>query len=512
MGMKDFSTEEEVSLLIDILPERVREKLSLGSDRAALIEVVLDLGRPVEARFDNHRVMYIPGDPVSQKEIDAIIFALGEFTSDNRAGISRTLHRISSLRNRQGKIIGLTCRVGRSIYGTIDIIKDVIESGKNILFMGPPGIGKTTKLREAARILADDFNKRVVVVDTSNEIAGDSDIPHPSIGRARRMQVSSPKFQHAVMIEAVENHMPEVVIVDEIGTEEESFAARTIAERGVQLIGTAHGVILENILKNPTLSDLVGGIQSVILSDEESKRRGTQKAILERKALPTFNVAIEIRERDKFAIYFDVAQAIDKLLRGGKPTPEIRVRTADGKIKIEQKAEEEMPEMTQEEEKKAAQKLEKGPVKIYPFAVNRGQLERAIYALEVPAAVVNSADEADIILTVKSRAKPTARIVKIAEEHRVPLHIIRKNISSQIVKFLRFYFHAVEYDDIEEIAKKEAREAGKIVLNTKEPQDLSPQNAYIRRLQHQVIEEMGLRSSSVGEEPTRHLRIYPSEK
>ncbi|MDD5383236.1 MAG: ATPase, T2SS/T4P/T4SS family, partial [Candidatus Margulisbacteria bacterium] len=294
--------DEEVLKLLEVLPPRVKKTLLEHPDINTLIEVVLDMGKPAEARFDK-TIYYVPGDQVIQEDIDYVVGKVGVFTDDNRAGIERTLHRISCIRNRTGRIIGLTCRVGRAIYGTNDIIEDVIESGKNILFMGPPGIGKTTKLREAARVLSDEFKRRVIVVDTSNEIAGDGDIPHSGIGRARRMQVSSPDLQHKVMIEAVENHMPEVIIVDEIGTEAEAAACRTIAERGVQLIGTAHGNTLENIISNPTLSDLAGGIQSVILGDEEATRRHTQKAVLERKAPPSFDIAVEIQERDKFAIY-----------------------------------------------------------------------------------------------------------------------------------------------------------------------------------------------------------------
>ena len=263
---------------------------------------------------------------------------IGAFGKDNRAGIERTLHRISAIRNRQGRVIGLTCRIGRAVYGTIDIIRDIVESGKSILMLGRPGRGKTTKLREVARVLSDEFKKRVIIVDTSNEIAGDGDIPHPAIGRARRMQVAAPEDQHAVMIEAVENHMPEVVVIDEIGVEQEAFAARTIAERGVQLVGTAHGNSLENLLMNPTLSDLVGGIQAVTLSDEEAKRRGTQKTVLERKAPPTFDVIIEIMEMDKLAIHHDVTRTVDKMLRGGQPRPEIRVRNAAGEVEVVQKS------------------------------------------------------------------------------------------------------------------------------------------------------------------------------
>jgi len=412
------------------------------------------------------------------------------------------------MRNRTGKIIGLTCRVGRVIYGTIDIIRDTIESGKNTLFLGPPGIGKTTKLREAARVLSDDFNKRVVVVDTSNEIAGDGDIPHPGIGKARRMQVAKPELQHKVMIEAVENHMPEVVIVDEIGTEAEAAACRTIAERGVQLIGTAHGNTIENVVSNPTLSDLVGGIQSVILGDDEAKRRHTRKAILERKAPPTFDLAIEIRERDKFAVYPNVAMAVDSLLRGRMPQPEIRVRTAGGKIEI-QKAPPMMPEPSPEELEKAAREKGRGPVRIYPFGINRGHLERAMRAMQLPAVVAPSLDEADLVLTTKPKARPGTKIVVAAEEHGLPIHVIKKNVSSQIMKFLKYYFKVGSREENEDIAMREAADAITQVKKSNKSLDLNPQNAYIRRLQHQLADQTGVRSESVGEEPKRRLRIYP---
>jgi stage III sporulation protein SpoIIIAA len=499
--------DEELLKLLEVLPPRVKQALLKHSEINTLIEVVLDLGKSPEARFDKE-VFYIPGDMVSQEDLDFVVGKVGEFTGDNRAGIERTLHRISCMRNRFGKIVGLTCRVGRSIVGTIDILRDVIESGKNTLFMGPPGIGKTTKLREAARVLSDEFNKRVVVVDTSNEIAGDGDIPHPGIGKARRMQVAAPELQHKVMIEAVENHMPEVVIVDEIGTEAEATACRTIAERGVQLIGTAHGNSLENIVSNPTLSDLAGGIQSVILGDEEAKRRRTQKAILERKAPPTFDIAIEIQERDKFAIYHNVAKAVDALLRGRVSRPEIRVRTAGGKIEV-QKAPEEIPEPTFEEAEKVKIEKGKGPVRIYPFGVNRGHLERAMRAMQLPAVVAPSLDEADLVVTTKPKARPGTKIMRAAEEHHLQVHVIRKNVSSQIMKFLKYYFGAGSKEESEEIALREVDEAIDQVKNTKKSVDLNPQNAYIRRLQHQRVGEAGLNSESVGEEPKRRLRIYP---
>lgn len=501
--------DDELNCLLSVLPSRVKDVLSEQPDINSLIEVVLDLGKPAEARFAQ-RVFYIPGDNVSQEDIDYVVSKVGEFTSDNRAGIERTLHRISCMRNRRGKIIGLTCRVGRSIIGTIDVIRDVIESGKNTLFLGPPGIGKTTKLREAARVLSDQFDKRVVVVDTSNEIAGDGDIPHPGIGKARRMQVPTPELQHKVMIEAVENHMPEVVIVDEIGTEAEALACRTIAERGVQLIGTAHGNSLDNIISNPTLSDLVGGIQSVILGDEEAKRRRTQKAILERKAPPTFDIAIEIRERDTFAIYHDVAKAVDSILRGHPLEPEVRVRTVDGKFEVRQAATKPMPELTEEEIKKAEkEKGEHKVLRIYLFGINKQHLERALRAMRLPAVTASSLDEADLVLTTKSKARPGTKIMVAAEEHNLPVHVIKKNVSSQIVKFLKYYFRVGGGEESEEIALREVEEAIEQVKKTKKSVDLNPQNAYLRRIQHQKVDEAGLHSESVGEEPKRRLRIYP---
>ncbi|HKS41359.1 MAG TPA: AAA family ATPase, partial [Blastocatellia bacterium] len=300
-NQKERTSTDNLDLLLVVLPPPIRDALGRDGNIESLIEVVLDLGRQPEARYPGEAV-YLNDSLVTREDIQYVESRVGHFTRDNRAGIERTLHRISAMRNRVGNIVGLTCRVGRAIYGTVDIIRDIVESGKSLLLMGKPGVGKTTLLREAARVLADDLEKRVIVVDTSNEIAGDGDVPHPGIGRARRMQVPDPEHQHQVMIEAVENHMPEVIVIDEIGTAQEALAARTIAERGVQLIATVHGNTLENLMINPTLSDLVGGIQPVTLSDEEARRRGTQKTVLERKAPPTFDVLIEIQHIDRLAI------------------------------------------------------------------------------------------------------------------------------------------------------------------------------------------------------------------
>src|SRR5438034_1828111 len=319
------------------MPPHIRDALHHQADLRNLIEAVLDLGRPPEARFPN-RAINMSDSPITREDLDYLTHRAGAFTQDNRAGIERTLHRISAIRNRRDIVVGLTCRVGRAVFGAVDILRDVVESGKSLLLLGRPGVGKTTLLRESARVLSTELNKRVMLVDTSNEIAGDGDIAHPGIGTGRRMQVPRPDLQHAVMIEAVENHMPEVIVIDEIGTEAEALAARTIAERGVQLIATAHGNSLDNLLMNPTLSDLLGGIHAVTLSDEEARRRGTQKTVLERKAPPTFDTLVEIRSRDEFSVYHETASVVDASLRGRSIRPEVRIRKEGGYEVVEEAA------------------------------------------------------------------------------------------------------------------------------------------------------------------------------
>ena len=323
LEVKTSEITDDLPQLLEVLPEYIRSKITDHPKQDRLIEVILDLGRLPEARFSDS-VEYLSEAPVSKADLEYCVARVGHFGGDNRAGLEKTLHRISAMRNRAGEIIGLTCRVGRAVFGTISMIRDLVETGESILMLGRPGVGKTTALREIARVLADDLMKRVVIIDTSNEIAGDGDIPHPAIGRARRMQVAKPEQQHQVMIEAVENHMPEVIVIDEIGTELEALAARTIAERGVQLVGTAHGNRLENLIKNPTLSDLVGGIQSVTLGDDEARRRGSQKSVLERKAPPTFDIAVEMLERQRWVVHEDVSETVDYLLRGRVPGQQVR--------------------------------------------------------------------------------------------------------------------------------------------------------------------------------------------
>ena len=326
---------DNLAELLDILPTDLKAAIS-PEERSQLIEIVLDLGRQPEARFS--RTAYLRENPVTREELDGVEARFGAFGDDNRAGLPATLHRISAMRNRRGEVVGLTLRVGRAVTGIVDILRDLIESGQSLLLMGRPGLGKTTLLREMARVLADEDGKRVVIVDTSNEIAGDGDVPHPAIGRARRMQVPHVAQQHDVMIEAVENHMPEVIVIDEIGRMEETLAARTIAERGVQLIATVHGNTLDNLVANPSMSDLIGGIQTVTLGDEEARRRRTQKTVLERKAPPTFDVVVEMIERDKIAVRRPVADVVDAILRGHPAPPEMRWRDENGEIQIMQPA------------------------------------------------------------------------------------------------------------------------------------------------------------------------------
>jgi stage III sporulation protein SpoIIIAA len=412
------------------LPTWVTEILREEDMLVDLIEVVLDLGREAEARYPGS-IKYLSDKLVTQEDIEHVVRAIGDFGADNRAGIERTLHRISCIRNRKGKIVGLTCRVGRAIQGTIDIVRDLVESGRSILFLGRPGVGKTTKLREMARILSDDLHKRVVLIDTSNEIAGDGDIPHPAIGRSRRMQVRTPAEQHAVMIEAVENHMPEVIIIDEISTEAEADAARTIAERGVQLIGTAHGNSIENLILNPSLNDLVGGIESVTLGDEEAKRRGTQKSVLERKSPPTFDIAVEIQDRYQLAIHIDVADVVDQYLRGKMPAPEIRMIDEQGNVKkIKDQSEDmqrHMVNVTGERESE---------LHVYPYAVSRSQLERVIKTMRLPVRITKNLDEADLLMLLSSYKKHR-KIIDAAEARQIPVHMVRANTIYQIQKSLR---------------------------------------------------------------------------
>jgi len=549
LSANQLRVTDNLAQLLDILPPALRGALEREDTLETLIEIVLDLGRDAEARFADGRVVWLRESiPVTNEDIEFVTARVGAFGKDNRAGIERTLHRISGIRNRQGKVIGLTCRIGRAVYGTIDIIRDIVESGKSILMLGRPGRGKTTKLREMARVLSDEFKKRVVIVDTSNEIAGDGDIPHPAIGRSRRMQVPLPEDQHAVMIEAVENHMPEVIVIDEIGVEAECLAARTIAERGVQLIGTAHGNSLENLLMNPTLSDMVGGIQTVTLSDEEAKRRGTQKSVLERKAPPTFDVIIEIMEVDKLAIHHDVMRTVDKMLRGGQPRPEIRVRNASGQVEVVQKSD---IDASRPHENGTGSLFEHdgsgdGPVaraaynrtsmaaafqdagsptlppvvqghkavRVFPYGANRSRLDRAIRSLRVPVLIAKDIREADVILALKANFRKEPAKLADGINRNLPTYVIKSNTYTQIETVLREIFQ-MPTDQIptevseEDLAVQQAEEAVEELLgdDALKSLELPPQNSFMRRLQHQIAENNKLVSESIGTEPNKRVRI-----
>ncbi len=495
---------DNLDLLLMVLPPRVRDEIEPLEDLPALLEVVLDLGRPPEARFP-WRAIELCRDPVTREDLDYMTARIGIFTQDNRAGIERTLHRISALRNRLGEIVGLTCRVGRAVYGTVEIVRDVVESGRSVLLLGRPGVGKTTLLREAARVLADDLNKRVIIVDTSNEIAGDGDIPHPGIGRARRMQVPAPERQHAVMIEAVENHMPEVVVIDEIGTEAEALAARTIAERGVQLIATAHGISLENLISNPTLADLIGGIQAVTLGDEEARRRHTQKTVLERKAPPTFDVLIEIRDKDRFAVHADVAQMVDAMLRGQPARAEIRVRHPDGGVEIETPA----PGVPPLPHPEPTPPLARHALRIFPYAVSRERLDRAIRDLGVDAVVCTQPRNADVVVTLRSLAKKRPKKLRELMVDSSRVHAIGGNTQARIAEFLRELFDLPSINGEEQQALREADDAIAAVIAHRQAVVLQPQNAHFRHLQHKLAEAHGLSSESTGRGPFRRVVIRP---
>jgi stage III sporulation protein SpoIIIAA len=675
---------DDLDALLSALPPEIVAAVHALPNKEDVIEVVLDLGRQPEARFPDGEVTLLDRE-ITEADIAHVVEHIGSFGDDNRAGIERTLHRISAIRNRTGKIVGLTCRIGRAVYGTIEIIGDFVESGKSILIMGRPGIGKTTMLREAARVLADDLGKRVVVVDTSNEIAGDGDIPHPAIGKARRMQVRTPSLQHEVMIEAVENHMPQVIVIDEIGTELEAQAARTIAERGVQLIGTAHGNNLDNLMLNPTLSDLIGGIQSVTLGDEEARRRRTQKSVLERKAPPTFDVIIEIQDRERVTVHADVAETVDSMLRGDQVAPELRWRDEEGVHRSQarprpspreqigaerfaglvgtgqpwrmepgwrgdgsyrsggyrdverggslrsgyrpgasggwrqtrggppregsprgslggvaseagtprfavpplstrlpgsvedapfvageiadrgplergagtvvdtparEQRELERQKAWRDQATKALTALHAdegtGPVnaddledddddltnapigieegehgqgvltpggsplptlRILPQGISRKRLEQAIRDLQLPVVIAREVDDADVVMTLRNEYKQKTPMLREAEERALPIYVLKSNTVPQMQSSLTSIF-SLEIDP-REAAMRETEEAIGIVLNNSEPVELSPQNAYIRRLQHQMAERANIVSRSRGREPYRRVRLYP---
>ncbi len=502
---------DDLNALLNALPPHVAEPLrEQPSDH--LLEVVLDLGRMPEARYPDEEVVLSERE-VTEEDIGYVVANIGIFGDDNRAGIERTLHRISAIRNRTGRIVGLTCRIGRAVYGTISIIDDLVQSGNSILLLGRPGVGKTTMLREVARVISDDLKKRVIIVDTSNEIAGDGDIPHPAIGRARRMQVPTPALQHAVMIEAVENHMPEVIIIDEIGTELEAAAARTIAERGVQLVGTAHGNTLENLILNPTLSDLVGGIQSVTLGDDEARRRGTQKSILERKAPPTFDVVVEIRSWRQVVVHEDVASVVDSILRGRTISPSTRTLDDDGQVvKQEQEAPKaKAPTATAPSRRNgsAQDQDNRRVIKVFPFGVSRSKFEQAIKASQLPVVLADRIEGSDALITLRNYYRKKPQVLRDAESYGIPVHVLKNHTLPQIEQSLLNIIGVEDKGQPLYQALKEAEDAISEVMASEAAVELSPQTSYVRRLQHQLAQRYNLSSRSIGQEPYRRVTIIP---
>ena len=551
---------DDLNQLLEILPKFISKPLKKHPCREQLIEIVLDLGRRPEARFAN-TTEYLAYQTIVWQDLDYILKRLGKFSGDNRAGIEKTLHRISSMRNRQGSVIGLTCRIGRAIFGTVSIIRDLLEQKKSILLLGRPGVGKTTAIREIARVLSDGMQKRVIIIDTSNEIAGDGDLPHPSIGKARRMQVPNHLNQHEVMIEAVENHMPEIIIIDEIGTELEAEAARSIAERGVQVVGTAHGNTLENLIKNPTISDLIGGIQYVTLGDEEAKRRGTSKSILERKAPPTFEAAVEIHDAKIWAIHENVEQSVDFLLQGKnfpvqkrsvvknknaemcvdcriiytkKEFETIKTGTLNSsQVEKKQKPKDCLTSLNKESASNLTKRktnknspFEQDFIFLYPYGINNQDLKSLIRTLKLPIILTKEIYSADKILALANLVKNNRKLKQSSHSKNIPIHTIQSNNLLQIAKALRLVakkgsftfiknkkasirFNSIVQKEFLTPLEETRLAIEEIVISNNAVIDLFPRPNIIRKQQHELISNYHLVGLTVGKGQFKRLRIFP---
>jgi len=534
-----------------VLPPVVQRALAGPEQREGLLEVVLDLGRVPEARYPG-RVLALGNDAIARSDLAAVLQRLGPFGGDNRAGIERTLHRISAIRNRTGDVVGLTCRVGRAVFGTVAMVRDLLDTGHSLLLMGRPGVGKTTALREIARVLADDLQRRVVVIDTSNEIAGDGDIPHPAIGRARRMQVARPELQHQVMIEAVENHMPEVIVIDEIGTELEAQAARTIAERGVMLVATAHGNELANLIRNPTLSDLVGGIQSVTLGDEEARRRRTQKTVLERAAEPTFPLAVEMHSRHRWLVHRDVAGTVDLLLRGQPTHPQVRELGGDGRLVLRDDgpvrpaappawapaaapprrpgpaplAVVPLPDPTAPRPAAATPAPALPALRVYGVGLAAQQLEEAVRRRQLPVQVVEGPEQADAVLSVRGQLGRDPELRRQARDLGLPILVIKSDTPHQLQRAMERLLERrrgggggadgeepaapVRLDDAHAALEECRLAVEQVVLPEGRPVELLPRSEAVRALQAELVHHYRLRSAVFGRGLQQRLRVFPA--
>ncbi|WP_413403872.1 MULTISPECIES: AAA family ATPase [unclassified Synechococcus] len=536
---------DDLQRLLALLPTPVQNALAPAERRSQLLEVVLDLGRIPEARYPG-RSVELGGHCLERQDLEEMVNRIGQFGADNRAGIERTLHRISAIRNRSGAVVGLTCRVGRAVFGTVAIVRDLLDSGESLLLMGRPGVGKTTALREIARVLAEDLHKRVVVIDTSNEIAGDGDIPHPAIGRARRMQVARPELQHQVMIEAVENHMPEVIVIDEIGTELEAQAARTIAERGVMLVATAHGNALANLIKNPTLCDLIGGIESVTLGDDEARRRRTQKTVLERAAEPTFPLAVEMHSRHRWAVHDDVGRTVDLLLRGQSPRPQERELLADGGVRLVD-PEPSTPQPPQRRpalavvplpDPRRSARRSNAPEKSTPVetareqklqvlccGLSRQRLEEAVRCHGWPVKAVDDLACADVLLSVRQGLGRQPELRRQAREAGVPILVIKSDSLAQVERALERLLNRQPLSGRDQeperasghpdpgdalAALEECRLAvEQIVMSEGRPVELLPRNENVLQMQADLVARYSLQSDVYGSSDQRRLRVFP---
>ncbi|MCB4395566.1 AAA family ATPase [Synechococcus sp. HB1133] len=534
---------DDLDRLLGLLPDAVQEQLQEEEARQQLLEVVLDLGRLPEARYPG-RALALGSTPLSREDLAAVVARIGQFGGDNRAGIERTLHRISAIRNRQGEVIGLTCRVGRAVFGTVAMVRDLLDGGQSLLLMGRPGVGKTTALREIARVLADELERRVVVIDTSNEIAGDGDIPHPAIGRARRMQVARPELQHQTMIEAVENHMPEVIVIDEIGTELEAQAARTIAERGVVLVATAHGNALANLIKNPTLSDLVGGIQAVTLGDEEARRRRSQKTVLERAADPTFPVAVEMHSRHRWAVHTDVAATVDQLLRGLQPRVQERELTAEGGVQLVDPPQPSgllsppsprpaagrpvsvpvsVPQTSAAEASPPAPPENTDVLQVLCCGITPRLVDETIRSHGWTARVVDDLSEADVVLSIRLGLSRQPSLRRQARDLGIPILVIKSDTLPQVTRAMARLLSrrasetaadAIAPDralkDDEFAALEECRLAvEQVVMPQGRPVELLPRTERVLRMQADLVSRYQLRSDVFGQAEQSRLRVFP---